>query len=172
MLAFPGPEVLKRWWIGSRPGCTWSMGSSGSCTGITARRRSPACSSRRCWAGRAPAIWTGNAGAQSRDVRAPVSKGASDEGAAPRRDGDHATSRRTLVAGAAVVKVFTDRASAPEVSVEKTGGLLEELHVESRLPGRAAAEAFLQGQIDFCTQPSMKCGLGSCRPIGRMRRAG
>jgi PAS domain S-box-containing protein len=57
------------------------------------------------------------------------------------------------------VKVFTDRASAPEVSVEKRGGLLEELHVESRLPGRAAAEAFLQGQIDFCAQPSMKCGL-------------
>ena len=37
--------------------------------------------------------------------------------------------------------------------------MLEELHVESRLPGRAAAEAFLQGQIDFCAQPSMKCGL-------------
>jgi diguanylate cyclase (GGDEF)-like protein len=33
------------------------------------------------------------------------------------------------------------------------------LHVESRLPGRAAAEAFLQGQIDFRTQPSTKCGL-------------
>src|SRR4029077_8146508 len=33
------------------------------------------------------------------------------------------------------VKVFTDRANAPEVSVEKTGGLLEDLHVESRLPG-------------------------------------
>lgn len=57
------------------------------------------------------------------------------------------------------VKVFTDRANAPEVSVEKSGGVLEELHIESRLPGRAAAEAFLQGQIDFCTQPTMKCGL-------------
>jgi diguanylate cyclase (GGDEF)-like protein len=57
------------------------------------------------------------------------------------------------------VKVFTDRANAPEVKVEKQGGMLEDLHVESRLPGRAAAEAFLQGQIDFCTQPSMKCGL-------------
>ena len=57
------------------------------------------------------------------------------------------------------VKVFTDRAKTPEASVDHKAGLLEELHVESRLPGRAAAEAFLQGQIDFCKQQLMECGL-------------
>jgi diguanylate cyclase (GGDEF)-like protein len=57
------------------------------------------------------------------------------------------------------VKVFTDGANAPELSVEKNGGLLEELHGESRLPRRAAAEAFLQSQIDSCLEPPIECGL-------------
>jgi diguanylate cyclase (GGDEF)-like protein len=57
------------------------------------------------------------------------------------------------------VKVFTDRMKTSEDSLEQKAGVLEELHVESRLPGRAAAEAFLQSQIDSCRNSPIKCGL-------------
>src|SRR5258706_6314698 len=61
------------------------------------------------------------------------------------------------IVGAA--KVFSDRMHATEGLVEQKAGMAEETHGESRLPGRAAAEAFLQSQIDFGAQQAVKCGL-------------
>jgi PAS domain S-box-containing protein len=61
------------------------------------------------------------------------------------------------IVGAA--KVFSEWVNATEGSAEKKAGLGEEAHGESRLPGRAAAEVFLQNQIDFGTHPG-----GEVRP--------
>jgi PAS domain S-box-containing protein len=56
------------------------------------------------------------------------------------------------------VKVFTDRAKTADVA-EQQSGLFEESHVEPRFPGRAAAEAILQSQIESCSLQSSKCAL-------------
>ena len=61
------------------------------------------------------------------------------------------------IVGAA--KVFSKWVNATEGSVQQRAGMGEEAHGESRLPGRAAAEAFLQSQIDFGAQQAVKCGL-------------